>query len=371
MNNWNFKNETTKDFITGYEDVMDKLKEYTKERYLPLNEEDRAKMVNEVFNIYREKNIFPIYYYNENGIAKEIKKCIDKEVEFKDNILNFKFNQGSSLCRYMFPNLSTVECKGVTNNGLYDRFMDDHKLKRAIDFALRFKKSVTPSEIRGSLEMIGGNFATQFPTMKAKALYEKYTPKGGVIYDYSCGWGNRLLGALSSKNNYTYIGVEPCTDTFTNLHNLAERIEKVTGRNNSYRILQKGSEEFNLRKQVFDFAFSSPPYFSLEKYSDEETQCYNKYPTLEEWFDGYVRPTIQNIYDMLKDGCYYGVNINDFNLGKDKVEYVDKWLEISKEIGFEFVEKIEFGLQTRTGNGFKEGDVQKKRSEGIYIFKKN
>ena len=83
MNNWNFKNNTTKDAITGYEDVMDKLKEYTKERYLPLDENDRAKMVDEIFNVYREKNIFPIYYYNQKGIAKEIKKCIDKDVDFK------------------------------------------------------------------------------------------------------------------------------------------------------------------------------------------------------------------------------------------------------------------------------------------------
>ena len=88
MNNWNFKNETTKDFITGYEDVMDKLKEYTKERYLPLNEEDRAKMVNEVFNIYREKNIFPIYYYNENGIAKVMLNNKYNFIDVNGNLLS-------------------------------------------------------------------------------------------------------------------------------------------------------------------------------------------------------------------------------------------------------------------------------------------
>ena len=61
---------------------------------------------------------------------------------------------------------------------------------------------------------------------------------------------------------------------------------------------------------------------------------------------------------------------NDFNIGKKRIKYVEKWIEISKEIGFEFVEKIELGIQTRTGNGFKKDGANIKRSEGIYIFKK-
>ena len=370
MNNWNFKNNTTKDAITGYEDVMDKLKEYTKERYLPLDENDRAKMVDEIFNVYREKNIFPIYYYNENGIAKEIKKCIDKDVDFKEGTLDLKFNQGSSLCKYLFPNLHKVDAK-VKNNTMIDRFYDDHKLKRAIDFSLRFKKSVTPSEIRTSLEMIGGNVATNFKPMVAKALYEKYVPKNGIILDSSSGFGGRMLGALSSKNNYTYIGTEPCTETFANLNTLGSEIEKVTGRTNSFKVVCKGSEDFNLGKEYFDFSFTSPPYFTLEMYSDEETQSTIKFPTLEEWIEGFVKPTIKNNYDMLKKGSYYAINIADFNIGSNRVEFVDKWIELCEEIGFEYVERIDMKLTTRRGNGHNIDGVDKKKEEGIYIFKKN
>ncbi len=51
-----------------------------------------------------------------------------------------------------------------------------------------------------------------------------------------------------------------------------------------------------------DFAFSSPPYFNLEKYSDEETQCYVRFSKLNEWIQNYVEKTIQNLYCALKPG---------------------------------------------------------------------
>lgn len=212
--------------------------------------------------------------------------------------------------------------------------------------------------------------ATNFKPMNAKALYERYVPNNGVIFDYACGFGGRMLGALSSKNNYVYFGVEPNTETYENLNKLGGYIEQVTGRSGSFKIACKGSEDIRLKKSNFvDFAFSSPPYFSLEKYSDEDTQCYIKFPTIEEWFDGYVKPTIQNIYNMLKPSCYYAVNIADFKIGKNEVKFVDKWIEISEDIGFKYDHQIHMKLQTRRGVGHDE-DNKRTKKEGIFVFKK-
>ena len=82
-----------------------------------------------------------------------------------------------------------------------------------------------------------------------------------------------------------------------------------------------------------DFAFSSPPYFDLEVYSDEPTQCYNKFPKLEDWLEGFVRGTIRNIVHMLKPGKVYAINIADFTSGGSVVAYVDEWIRISGEEG--------------------------------------
>lgn len=369
MLEWSYKSKS--DTSSGYEDLMDKFKEYTRERYLASDDEGKAKMVDELFEIYRRINIFPITYFNENGVAKEIKKCIDKDVEFKEGTLALRFNQGSTLCKFMFPNLNDVDAK-VKNNSLIDRFYDDHKLKRAIALSLSIKRYALPNEVRCALELIGGNVATNFKPMVAKALYEKYCPENGIILDSSAGFGGRMLGALSSKKNYMYVGIEPCTETVVHLKELGQAIEKVTGRVNSYKVLCKGSEEFNLSREYFDFYFTSPPYFNLEMYCDEETQSCVKFPTLEEWIDGFVKPTIQNAYYMLKKGRYYAINIADFNIGTRRVEFVDTWLGICKEVGFEFVERIEMKLETRRGSGTKDESTgaDKKKAEGIYVFKK-
>jgi len=50
-----------------------------------------------------------------------------------------------------------------------------------------------------------------------------------------------MLGALSSKNNYTYIAVEPNSDTYYNLLQLGNFIENVTQRKNSFTIYKTGS----------------------------------------------------------------------------------------------------------------------------------
>lgn len=360
---WNYESPIKQS--TGYEDVLDKLKSYTKEKYAPLNENERAKAQEEVLEIYRSKNIYPITYYNEQGIIDEIKKCAARDVSF-DEVLDLKFNQGQSLCRFLFPNLHQVDAGNAKNNSMWDRFYDDHKLKRAIDFALRFKKSVTPTEIRTALELIGGNVATNFKAMNAKALFERYTPQGGIIYDFAAGFGGRMLGALTSKNNYKYIGVEPASNTFECLNLLGHLIEEALDRKGIFKIYQQGSEDFRLKQEGYiDFAFSSPPYFNLEQYSDEETQCYNKFPSLDEWFEGYVKATIKNIHFMLKEGAYYAVNIADFNYGGKPVKYVDRWIELSEELGFTFVEQVPMKLTTRVGSGH---DGVKK--EGIFVFKK-
>ena len=365
MKKWNYESKTKTSH--GYEDVVDLLKKnYTSEIYKQATEQEQEQMINEVFELYRGRNIYPMQYYNKEGIRHEIKKCIDKDVSFDGKLLNLRFNQGGSVCRFLFPNLHEVECKGATNNSMIARFNNDHKLKRAIKLSLSIKKSVTPSEIRTAMELIGGNVATNFKPMNAKALYEYYTPKNGVIYDFSAGYGGRMLGALSSKNNYKYIAVEPNTETYENLLNLGKHIESVTGREKSFNIYKMGSEEFKTKQTNFvDFAFSSPPYFNLEKYSNEETQCYNKYQEINEWLEGYVRPTIKNIYRVLKKEGKYAVNIADFKVGSKNVAFVDEWIKISEEEGFKLINTISMKLTTRKGVGHK-GD----KKEGIFVFAK-
>lgn len=193
--------------------------------------------------------------------------------------------------------------------------------------------------------------------------------KGEIYVTGNCGFGGRMLGALSSKNNYRYVGTDPCTETMYHLHQLGEYIEQVTGREDSYELHCCGSEEFKGPKNSIDFAFSSPPYFNLEVYSDEPTQCFNKFPELEEWLEGYVRATIKNIKYMLKPGKFYAVNIADFKVGSGQVvAYVDEWIRISGEEGMPLFDTVYLGVTARAGSAEQAAGELKK--ENILIFKK-
>lgn len=193
--------------------------------------------------------------------------------------------------------------------------------------------------------------------------------RGSIFITGNCGFGGRLLGALSSKKNFRYVGTDPCTETMYNLHRLAEYIEMTTGRDESYELHCCGSEVFRGPANSIDFAFTSPPYFNLELYSDEDTQCFNKFPVLEDWLEGYVRGTIKNVHHMLKPGRYYAINIADFKVhGGEIVAYVDEWIRISEEEGMPLFDTVYLGVTARAGS--RQQQFGEKKKENILIFKK-
>lgn len=192
---------------------------------------------------------------------------------------------------------------------------------------------------------------------------------GHIFVTGNCGFGGRMLGALSSQKNFRYVGTDPNTETMYHLHQLGDYIEQVTGREDSFELHCCGSEEFRGPAESVDFAFSSPPYFDLEVYSDEPTQCYNKFPKLEEWLEGYVRQTIKNIGYMLKKGACYAVNIADFTVGGGgTVAYVDEWIRLSTEEGMPLFDTVYLGVTARAGSMEQAAGELKK--ENILVFKK-
>lgn len=385
---WNFEPFEFQE--NGYEDVLDEIKKYTAVDYLKLDEERKKaessgnsekakeykakmnKMVDDVLAIYRQKNIFPIQYFSEFGIFDEIEKCVAYKAFWNGNVVSCGAGVGTTLCNYLFPNLfdtpSQHDLDKTNARSLYEKFNNDDFLRRAIKFCFSYKNGCpVPTSVMGGLRLVG-SAPTNFRPMNAKAVYERFCEPGGIIFDSSCGFGGRMLGCLSSKNNYRYVGCDPNTETMYHLHQLADYIEQVTGREGSYELHCCGSEVFKGPAESIDFAFSSPPYFDLEVYSDEPTQCYNKFPKLEDWLEGFVRGTIRNIVHMLKKGKYYAINIADFNTGGSMVAYVDEWIRISAEEGAPLFDTVYLGVTARAGS--KEQAAGELKKENILIFKK-
>jgi DNA modification methylase len=148
-----------------------------------------------------------------------------------------------------------------------------------------------------------------FKLSVAKYIYMKYSKEGDTVYDYSAGFGGRLLGAASC--NRKYIGIDPATSDSLN--------KMIDGLNLQNCLVMQGcSEDYKDSEDSIDLAFSSPPYFDQEIYTDEDTQAYNKGP--EYFYDVYWDTTLNNIKHMLKPGKYFILNVKN-----------DKMVEMAKK----------------------------------------
>ena len=354
------------DAFTGYEDLYHEFDKHTKDSYA----KDPDGTITKVFDLYRNRGIVPIDYYSESGLVSAIRDFASTKYNtVQDNVIGLGNNQGQKISRFVFTNMMTAEPKGRGSNSLKDRFYDDTKLRRAIRICFEFRDGnslVYPTAIRRSLELVTGENIQNFKAQNARAIAEYCCPVlWGRIYDYSSGYGGRLLGITSSNLQFDYVGVDPNTETVENLKLLNHFIAESGGREGE--IHQSVSEEFV--PENIDCAFSSPPYFNLEKYSDEPTQCMNRFDSLDNWFEGYVAPTMKNIHKGLNSDGVFATNIADYKTPKEEFKVVDRWIETAEKLGFKHTETVKMMLNTRpgVGNGKQDG-VEK--FEGIYVFTK-
>lgn len=352
--------------FTGYESLYNEFDRFTQEVYTA----DPEGTIEAVKQLYRSINLVPIDYYTEQGLIRELQEFRSADYNpVTNNRIGLGNNRGQKINRFVFPNMMTAEPKGRGSNSLRDRFLDDRKLARAIRICFEFRdgtKLVYPSALRRALELVTGENIQNFKSQNARAIAEYLCPvMFGQVYDYSAGYGGRMLGITSSRMGYTYTAVDPNTQTFENLQYLANLIDQTYGR--QVKLHCDVSENF--QPCDVDLAFSSPPYFNLEKYCDEDTQCMVRCNTLDDWFELYAVPTMKNIHQGLNTDGIFATNIADYKTAKDKFQVVDRWIETAKKIGFRHTGVIQMMLNTRPGVG-NDKLAGREKWEGIYVFSK-
>jgi hypothetical protein len=55
--------------------------------------------------------------------------------------------------------------------------------------------------------------------------------------------------------------------------------------------------------------FTSPPYFSAERYSEDDTQSSIKFDSYNNWRSGFLAPTLKTAAESLRMGGYVIINI--------------------------------------------------------------
>jgi len=367
---WNYT--STELMSTGYESEMPRLMQLTKDAWTSADDAGKLAIEDEVFNIYRSRDILPINYYSLEGCRQQVLDLKNKNTLVENGAIGVGNTSGQSFCRFWFQNMQDARVIDNANVSLYSRFHNDRKLRRAIRLCYKYRnegdKTVVPQNLRRALELVNGGTIQNFKPMNARAVWEYICPNFfGRVLDFSSGFGGRMLGAMTSNMRYHYTGIDPNTDTFRGLDALGSLVNEVVG--TDYEMYNTVSEEFDPEAGAYDAAFSSPPYFNLEIYTDEPTQCMNRYTNMDAWFEHYVEPTLRMLHKGLDKDGIYAVNIADYKIAKEEFKILDRWIELSKKMNFEYQETVQMMLNTRPGVG--NGKMDKiQKFEGVYIFKR-
>ena len=270
---------------------------------------DREYGVEVIFDYYRRHG-FPHYKIREDEKHHHLNKLRKFDVEsiFKDNKI-IQTMHGLRLCWTYHPHFWEVRC-GSSKKSPMEIFLDDDMFKSTIrkcwnweqkhykgDDPTSQRNTFHENRLRQSIKIYSGTQSvSNFRPTAAKFIYEKYGGDG-VVWDMSGGWGGRLLGFLSSKNTKRYIGTEPSSKTFNGLRQMSDDFSYLKKDVDLYK---QGSETFLPDKDSLDLCFTSPPYFDTEKYSSEESQSYIKFPTKEEWVNGFLKKLLKTAITDLK-----------------------------------------------------------------------
>lgn len=323
-----------------------------------LTREEREGLVEPLFNLIREIGF--VYPDDMDKVYKEWKRLKEFEPDLESKELFNNSSLATYICKYFchtFYEATELDKKtGKKKPSMVELFNDDDILKRLIRnrFGLLWNDDTMESFNLSPRMMIQGlrsmrivNMVSMFKPDISKYLSMKYAKEGELIYDYSAGFGGRMLGAASCGRRY--VGVDPLTSYELNDMKKYLKLENCD-------ILDVCSEDFYEGENIFDLSFSSPPYNSLEVYSEDDRQAYNK--GNKYFYNVYWVKTLENIKKMLKPGKVFCLNVKDQPM---MVDMADDLFERFDEIKLRTV---------RSHLNKKKAAIQKYEPIYVYINKK-
>ena len=224
-------------------------------------------------------------------------------------------------------------------------------------FSLKFDE-INDSNIRAALSL-RYYIPSQFKPAVAKSIYTKFNSK--KVLDFSSGWGDRLCGFYASPKTEFYYGIDPNVDVYRNYFRQVKLYEKNSWSRLSLfdedkaqkqcKFVNLPAEDVDLEDYMFDTVFTSPPYFNVERYTDNDNQSWKKYNNLDLWLNGFLFKTLKKCWEHLLPGGHMIINISDAYTDKGVVQICDPMNDfISTLNGAKFVECIGMKLAKRPKN---------------------
>ena len=153
--------------------------------------------------------------------------------------------------------------------------------------------------------------------------------------DFSAGWGDRLAAAIAL--GFDYVGFDPNRKLYPGQMRMIQELGDINKQIIYYQPFETAYLKYITDKDgLFDIVFTSPPFFKLELYSDDQDQSVNKYPNFNTWLNNFLFVSLNKAWNGLKLGGYMVIHIDDVKEGKiiePMKKYINENLEKSKYKG--------------------------------------
>jgi hypothetical protein len=200
--------------------------------------------------------------------------------------------------------------------------------------------------------------ASQHKPNVTKALTEFFGSE--KLCDFSAGWGDRLSGACASETVTHYVGIDPRKENHPLYKQQAEFYQKHTTffeNPTKVDLHQSPAEDFDYSDYQDYFDFTSPPYFNVERYGDDDTQSWIRYESINAWNEYFLHKTLEKIIPTLKKGGKMAINIADVYTsekgggGKDWKEITQPMCEFLESKGLTYKGCIGMEMAKRPNSG--------------------
>jgi len=272
----------------------------------------------------------------KNESIQTIEEEYDKllKISKTENYYGSQMKLGNKIIDY-FTFTKRLETKGKYNCSFFDfvENIEEFKKKQFIQNMLYFKTKTKKKNIYYIYKQIYDICITSVNIMRpiyCMELFTKYKPH--TVLNFCSGWGGSLL-ACSVLNVPKYIGIEINTSlkepysnmiSFLEKRKETEKIKKTEKRKENKTIIEndtiienktiientkfemyfQDALLFDYESITYDCVFTSPPYYFLEKYENN-----NIYENKKIMDNNFYIPLFTKTYKGLSPGGYYMINI--------------------------------------------------------------
>ena len=285
------------------------------------------KTSDEVFTRYPYKCVLSGTYIDENG-------------QFND-------------CSNYFHQEARWKCDSINSPSPYRTWNTDKFLDTLLNCIWTLKlKSLSKSDFR-SMISLRKYIASQFKPNVAKSIYTNFSSKR--VLDFSSGWGDRLAGFCATKDTELYFGIDPN-------HAVQEGYKKQVDAynvNKTFEFVESPAEDVEIPINEFDTVFTSPPYFNVERYTQEGNQSWKKYKKLDSWLEEFLFVVLEKAWNGLKKDGHMIINISDVYSGHKVNKICDPMNDFIEKLGGTFVNGMGMKMAKRPNS--------KSHADGVFV----